>query len=477
MKKALIYTTALVALGSASVAHAGGDAVAVAPKKAATKKAANKDTKTKKATKKGEHAYAAKSSLASAGGLAVTVGGELDSSIASVNGDDTVKLNGTNKETVIYNGEEFKKAQNIVITNDSKINVKAEGKTDTGLTYGGVVELQADVSDSKNDGGVNAEKTYIFLDSSAGKVEFGATEGAAQRLEVNAGSVATISGGVGKEGNLEYYVPLAGFITKAQTALDFVGTKAENANKIAYYSPKVEGFQAGLSYTPDSGDAGTADATSGDNGGFFNFKNIFTGAIKYANEFDGVGVEVSIGGEFGSAEDLNDTGAGASLANTTNTSALTVDNFFGYDATEFGSGFNIASVKDQEDLQAFNGGLKVSYEGFSLAGSYTDLGKTGDLKDTAGRTFKANGSIYSVGAGYSQKDFALSAGYVASELYKNEFTNISVGADYKLAPGFVPYAEVNIFDAQYDKKAQSVNADNASDNKGTVITLGTKLSF
>lgn len=474
MKKALIYTTALVALGSASVAHAGGDAVFV------QKKAAKKTAKasSKKANKE-KVAYAPKASVA-ASGLAVTLGGELDFAAASVSQDDTVDF-GTGKEPAIYTNGDFAQARDLVFSNKSEIHVKAEGKTDSGLVYGGVVELEADVSDSRADQGVNADKTYIFVDSTAGKVELGATEGVAQRLNVNAGSNATISGGVGSESTLGYYVPLAGFITKAQTALDFVGDKAEDANKISYYSPKIEGFQAGLSFTPDSGDAGTADKASGEKNGFFQFENVFTAAIKYANEFDGVGVEASIAGEFGGAEDFG-------YGSTTDFYSASAPyggfpysdgQFFGYDidAGQSDTNVNLNDVAKQEDLNAFHGGLKVSYEGFSIAGSYSDFGDTGEIKDTNGNKLAADAKLYSVGLGYSQKDFAVSAGYLSSEIYDNEFTNISVGADYKLAPGFVPYAEVNIFDAEYSSKAKTGTDDLTVDNSGTVVILGTKLNF
>lgn len=459
MKKALIYTTALVALGSASVAHAGGDAVFV------QKKAAKKTAKasSKKANKE-KVAYAPKASVA-ASGLAVTLGGELDFAAASV---DQAATLGTPKKEVNLDGEE---ARDLIFSNKSEIHIKAEGKTDSGLVYGGVVELEADVSDSRSDQGVNADKTYIFVDSTAGKVELGATEGVAQRLNVNAGSNATISGGVGTNSTLEYYVPLASFITKAQTALDFVGDKAEDANKISYYSPKFSGFQAGLSFTPDSGDAGTADNATGEKNGFFSFENVFTAAINYANEFDGVGVEASISGEFGGAED-------APLAAGQNVSTLNTvySDFFGYDSGD--TAVDLTAVTKQEDLNAFHGGLKVSYEGFSIAGSYSDFGDTGEISDAAGDKLAADAKLYSVGLGYSQKDFAVSAGYLSSEIYGNEFTNISVGADYKLAPGFVPYAEVNLFDAEYASKAKTGGAaDLTTDNDGTVIILGTKLNF
>ena len=46
---------------------------------------------------------------------------------------------------------------------------------------------------------------------------------------------------------------------------------------------------------------------------------------------------------------------------------------------------------------------------------------------------------------------------------------LSIGMDYKVAPGLMPYAEVNYF--KHDRAGTNI------DNKGYIYLIGTKLSF
>jgi hypothetical protein len=53
---------------------------------------------------------------------------------------------------------------------------------------------------------------------------------------------------------------------------------------------------------------------------------------------------------------------------------------------------------------------------------------------------------------------------------KAQFTNLSFGVDYRVAPGFMPYAEVSAF--KLDTKTPG-----ALKNSGNIILAGTKLYF
>ena len=86
-----------------------------------------------------------------------------------------------------------------------------------------------------------------------------------------------------------------------------------------------------------------------------------------------------------------------------------------------------------------------------------------------------------MGGAYEFGPFAASVTYYDSTVEHGkiattpdaEFRNVSVGADYKLAPGLMPYVEVSFFETDNGV------ADTATtvDNNGSVFIVGTQLTF
>jgi len=316
--------------------------------------------------------------------------------------------------------------------NDTEVSVRADAKSDAGLGYGAVIDLEADVTGDADNQGLNASRTYVYLDGLWGRFELGSNQGAGETMRVDASSLAAGTGGI--DGAWTYFAnnPAGvSFITTPSlplahgslTALGEEGT--DNANKITYYSPRYSGFQLGLSYQPDFSDRGQtmtrSDVNPGQSG-----ENLDLG-VNYEGTFSEVSVAAAVTGQFGNAE-------------TTAT----------------------------EDLGAYNAGLQLGYAGFSLAGSY---GAWDDSLTTTGANVDAD--YWTVGAGYDYAQFAASVTYLDSNIdngaVSNDFQNLVIGADYKLAPGLTPYAEVSLY--EFDAPAT------AADNDGTVFLVGTQLAF
>lgn len=406
MKKVLLGTTALVcALSLASAAHAGGEP-------------------SKKGGKQG-----AESKKAEAAGLNVKLGGSYVFEAAWKNQDDI---------DTPSSGHAATRSRDLVFANDTRVNVSAEGTADNGLKYGAVIELLADTS-GPNDGlGGDAERTYLFVEGGFGRIEAGSNYGADQALKVNGASVATGSGGI--DGNWRRYVNLTG--ADSSTTVAFVTTPnlptiengqnsvsgvLQNANKVSYFTPRFSGFQAGVSYTPDQGDRGTAASLSSELGA--QYEGVISGGVNYTGQFDQVGVKVAAVGESGDRE----------------------------------SG-------SAEDLSAYEIGAQVSSRGFSVAGSWADWNSSGQSSSAT------EASYWSAGVGYETGPLGLSLTYLSSEVdgastADFELTNYVVGVDYKLAPGLTPYLEVAFFDAD------DVANGSTNDNSGTVAILGTAVNF
>ena len=348
-------------------------------------------------------------SAAHAEGPAVTLGGFIDFQAGYVSQD----LDAVNT----VNGH------NLKFQNDTRVDVKVDGKADNGLGYGAVIQLQADVSNDADNGGVNADKTYLFLESNYGRVELGSQVSPAKTMRVDASNFAHGTGGV--DGDFYDFVNNAGAaLVSPDLPLD-AGTTAganttENATKIVYYTPRAGGFQAGVSFAPDSGNRGTAAGFSNANNAA-QAKNVFDLGLNYTGQYEQVGIAASATGSVGSAE----------LVGT-------------------------------NDLAAYALGLNLNYRGFTVGGSY------GDWSDSLNTT-GADTDFWNVGLGYETGPFGASVSYFTSTAGTTDFDNVIVGADYKLAPGLVPYVEVNFFDIDA--------TGTASDNKGTAVLAGTQLTF
>lgn len=344
----------------------------------------------------------------------VSVGGQIDFQAGFTDQDSSYETGANSRDAKFRN--------------DTEIHVSAEGKTDSGLTYGAVIELEADVNDDDDSEGENADKTYVYVEGSFGRVEMGANTDAAEASRVSAASIARATGGI--DGDYKHFVNIAGvtgtFIdgsglptANSPTAADGL---AADANKLTYYSPRVSGVQLGVSYTPDQGDTGTATGFTGEANG--DQESVWNVGLNYSGQFNEAAVNASATYETGESEN--------------------------------------AAV---EDLSAYAVGASVAYRGLSVAGSYADF-------DDSGMAVGSNkdAGYWTVGAAYEQGPAGISVTYIDGEYADNDATNLVVGADYQLAPGLVPYAEVSFFD--FDPIATG-----AVSNDGTVVLLGTELTF
>lgn len=317
-------------------------------------------------------------------------------------------------------------ADDYAFQNDTEIHFSVDGRHDhSGMEYGAVVELEADIAPDRDGEGLNADKTYLYLKGERwGEIQLGSNWAVTKTMKVDASSFAAATGGVDGDWYDSVVFPAGSFIVSPDLVLDHgISTfgDSEDAAKITYYTPRhtKTGLQFGISLTPDSGDPTAAAAFSADG---TDAEDVVSLGLNLQKTIGAVNVEASVTGEMGDAE-----AAGA------------------------------------EDLEAYAAGLSLNYRGITLGGSYGDWG---DSLTTAG----TDADFWNVGLGVEQGPFAASVTYLDSDNANNEFSNVSVGADYKLAPGLVPYVEVNFF--ELDPSGVAV-----AENDGTVFLIGTELTF
>ena len=372
--------------------------------------------------------------------------------------DPKVTIGGFSTFEAAYTESDSSNGQRkIAFRNDNEIHFNVAGKTDQGLGYGAEIDLQADIEGSpattagSTNSGITARRTYGWLQGDQwGHFEFGSNDSAARNLKVDASNIARATGGI--DGDWYLFAntnsatagsPTFGnntttkFITvprlpvEAGPANGFASDVWGNDTKITYYTPRFSGFQLGVSYAPDMADRG--QNTNLNNTTTNDASDVYSGGLNYENQFDQIGVAAAVTGEH---------------ANTQNNLAVTNGN----------------------DVEAWNGGLKLSYMGWSAAGSY------GDWRDS----LAANGTTadyWTGGIAYETGPFGASVTYMGSEVkptgQDDKFQDVSVGVDYKLAPGLTPFVEYTWYDIDPSGAAATVGAE----NKGSVVIVGSQLSF
>ncbi|KIE05540.1 hypothetical protein NF27_DP00840 [Candidatus Jidaibacter acanthamoeba] len=357
------------------------------------------------------------------------------------------------------------------IVNDTKIKIEVDGDYN-GLKYGGAIKLYADTSKAKNGSKDIADNVMTYVESGFGRIEAGSHGGATDKMKVSAVSVAKATGGI--DGDYKFWIhgntsqleanpdPVKPeyesyediFVSDPYLA---VGTEiTSKANKISYYTPSFNGFKAGVSYAPDSEAKGTIEnakkhTRKNDRG--LGYTNIVELALQYEQTFDDLEFNTSFLYQHGKAKKYIVNGV----------------------------------EKGRKKLNAWEVGALIRYQNFAVAGSYIDWGKTGaTTAKLAGQKYGA--SLWNVGAAYETDKFGASVTYyeskrgatvswnsgsgkfsdnLASEY--NKLKVLSLGVEYKLAQGLMPYAEATHF--KHDR------AGTVKDNKGQVYLAGVKVSF
>ncbi|KIE06099.1 hypothetical protein NF27_BK00200 [Candidatus Jidaibacter acanthamoeba] len=430
----------------------------------------------------------------------VKLGGRFDTMVGHV------RQTGEYRDVIDNNTFQNKgKGNRSAIVNDTKIDINIDGVTDSELKYGGLIRLNADTSKSTaNQSGI-AEKTMAYIQhDSIGRLEGGNYYGAGGVFEMDttaalAKAAYGVDGFWSKWASETAYIDLSGvspFLPFGLTKMDnlsgykFIVSPNLPSNYSAQYyasAPKLTAYTMphptltiGVSFIPDMDSTGSvATRASRDDGPVDTdrkpigiagnrptFKNIISGGVQFKHNFNQEwNIKAGLVGEIGKAK-----------------------KFVGTDLLR--------------DLKAYEAGLAIGYQDFVIGGTYGSWMKTGTYKTKLegtkqGSQYWTLGAAYQYGnLGYSlnfmkskkagglesigtdvqrrfvEKSFpgaAISPNKSFSDTTYNKFTNISLGVEYKVAPGFMPYAEASRFHFK--------DANAPKSNQGVVYLIGTRLTF
>lgn len=184
---------------------------------------------------------------------------------------------------------------NFDVKTDAEITFKAEEKLDNGMKVGVLFEMEAGVG---NDGqaGTDFDESFAWVKASWGQLNIG-------QNDVATGYVGGVSvvGPVGViKSDAGDWVPGNDEINNTDGDVGL-----SDAANITYFTPRVAGFQAIVSYTPDSSDAANSAFDNQETAGSHNG---MSAALKYSGKFGGANIGLSTGYTYA---ELTDGAAGS----------------------------------------------------------------------------------------------------------------------------------------------------------------------
>jgi len=399
---------------------------------------------------------------------------------------------------------------------DSELHVSGETTLDNGLTVGAHAEMNIANNDGVSDS-VDADEMYAYFSSGFGRINLGVEDGAAYLLQVEApsadanidGMVTSIEGISDSSMNLDL-VAIEAF---TQTKVQYGQRDFSESDRITYMSPKFNGFQAGVSYTPRPNVTSAAGAmNSADNtvAGIFSvdtgvavtntasqYKDPIEVSARYDGEYQGFGFAI---------------GAGYSKADL---EARVVETLASVDVDTLGvaSGTSLGATAtdgywQRDDVDTYNAGMNIMFQNFSLGGSYmkseTTLGTDFDVTAAAALTVDTadlERETYVIGAAYDNGPYHVGASYLNQETTQDAFLGgatavtddmtgvteevdkFTVGGGYSFGPGMtfrgaVAWGEREISDVlAVGVAARNPNGYANGTQDFTQITLGTDIKF
>jgi outer membrane protein OmpU len=303
------------------------------------------------------------------------------------------------------------------------------------------------------------DESFMAIEGAFGRIELGSTDHAAMKTKIGAPDLASRGPGFTNQATMignTIQNPTKSSGADGPFGSSWLRFMDNDSERISYYTPRFEGFQLGLSYTPEiSQDRGDLVKYEGNN-----YKNSFSAGLNFTRSF----------GAF-------DTAAYAGYVT--------------HDAPDFANGAT------KKDPKAYGVGAQVAYAGFRLGGSYSKFkdgyalgganntvgsqvsttGSTGQIDNVNdGRAFDV-GLTYTFGpaeVGITYFDGKTKASTTISGDDKSKIYSIS--GRYTLGPGVQLLATG--FHAKIEGEGTTLSAGQDTDNnKATGILGGVVLSF
>jgi len=298
--------------------------------------------------------------------------------------------------------------RNHQISQDVEVHFKGETTLSRGITAGAVIELEA-----QEQAGDQIDEAWGYLKGRWGEVRFGdedpvhrlaalAAPNAADNFGVNSpffffsNNGATLSGTTGP-GTNSTSLPLA-----------------NDATKILYFTPRISGFQASVSYAPD----GSQDIRTLARGGRLKTDGGLSQAWSVAGTYDGKLGPVDLKAMLGYGRAQNET-----------------------------AGTTVATGIVNDDPSTVLAGLNVGFSGWWIGGSYQNIDDRGGLRGREADVFDVGVAYlpgpWGVSLGWSRGKYKVNGATTAATattaastaVVEDTLNHYVLGGQYTLGPG------------------------------------------
>lgn len=299
------------------------------------------------------------------------------------------------------------------VKSDSEIHFKGSTTLDNGIEFGVNVQLEANHNSSDQ-----IDESYLIVKGSFGEINLGSENSAMYKMHyapsdfgigINSGDQidwAAISGSAVSSG---------GYFRGVLGSTYVEPNRANDSEKLTYYTPRFAGFQLGASYSPDTNqdDNSPVDRATG-------VSDMVAVGANYSGDFGGASVGVSLG---------------------------------------YGTFLESASGTDEPE--AYNAGITIGVGGFGVGASFAGADDS-----------NADGTSYNLGVSYSSGPFGVSLSYFHGEVEdQSEQDTIHLSGKYALGPGVSANATIGYAEFADD---DAVGTDEV---EATYIVTGIRLSF
>lgn len=331
------------------------------------------------------------------------------------------------------------------VSREAEIFFKGQTTLDNGIKVGVQVELEAETC------GDQIDESYIYFDGAYGRLVLGAENSAPYLMSYAAPAPSSGQHGVNSPNfrHLQLGTNAGATLQAGSGAPSTQVNLSNDSEKLTYFTPRIAGFQFGISYTPDNCEEATTGGVGVGCGGSYagfqpdntagQWSEIVEIGANYVNKFGDVGVAVSGGYGHGNLEANN---AGATL----------------------------------EDRTLWSAGAQFSYQGFTLGGSYLH-----DDGGARGTNATDDSTQWNVGLRYAWGPWGVGIAYANAQTDNNAIGGVGggddeidvteVGGSYNLGPGISLEGGVQFWDVK-----DNLNAAGA-ENNATIFFVGTVLSF